>query len=127
MSWQNYLKELINMHWTILLKSDPEAKGNPVLHGLRMAASALADDVEISIFLSQEAISLAFQDEQAGAQLKVQQDLLHELQELGARIYVVGLEWLHQTEKSLLNASIETASMKTLIRQMKISDQVITL
>ncbi len=121
------MKEFINMHWTILLKSDPEAKGNPVLHGLRMAASALADDVEISIFLSQEAISLAFQDEQAGAKQKVQQDLLHELQELGARTYVVGLEWLHQTEKSLLNASIETASMKTLIRQMKISDQVITL
>jgi hypothetical protein len=40
---------------------------------------------------------------------------------------VVGLEWLHQSEKSLLNSSIEVASMKTLVRQMKISDQVITL
>ncbi|WP_414039718.1 DsrE family protein [Acidithiobacillus sp. M4-SHS-6] len=115
------------MHWTILLKSDPEAKGNPILHGLRIAASALADDVKISIFLTQEAISLAFRDEQAGAKQKAQQDLLHELQELGARTYVVGLEWLHQAEKSLLNTHIEAASMKTLVRQMKISDQVITL
>ncbi|MBU2811490.1 DsrE family protein [Acidithiobacillus thiooxidans] len=115
------------MHWTILLKSDPEAKGNPVLHGLRMAASAVADGVEVSVFLAQEACPLAFLDEQTGAKQLVHQDLIHELQELGAKIYVVGLEWLHQSEKSLLNSSIEVASMKTLVRQMKISDQVITL
>ncbi len=115
------------MHWTILLKSSPEAKGNPVLQGLRMAASALADDVEVSIFLSEEAIALAFQDEVVGERQRVHQDLLHEIHELGAHIHVIGMEWLHQSEKLLIKPEIELANMKTLIRQMKTSDQVITL
>lgn len=115
------------MHWTILLKSHPEAQGNPVLQGLRLAAAALADGVEISIFLSEQAMALAFQEDSPTEKQHAHHDLLHEIHEMGARIHVVGMEWLHQSEQRLLNPCVEVASMKTLVRQMKNSDQVITL
>ncbi len=76
------------MHWTILIKSHPDASGNPVLQGLRMAAAALADGILVSLFLSEEAASLALQLENPGDRQRVHHDLIAEIQELGAEIYV---------------------------------------
>ena len=115
------------MHWTILIKSHPDASGNPVLQGLRMAAAALADGIGVSIFLAEEAASLALHSENLGERQRVHHDLIAEVQELGAEIHVIGLEWLHAAENRTLMPGIKVASMKTLVRQMKRSDQVVTL
>ncbi|MCK9188621.1 DsrE family protein [Acidithiobacillus sp.] len=115
------------MHWTILIKSHPDAGGNSVLQGLRMAAAALADDIDVSIFLAEEAASLALHSENLGGRQRVHHDLIAEVQELGAEIHVIGLEWLHLAKNRTLIPGIKVASMKTLVRQMKRSDQVVTL
>ena len=115
------------MHWTILIKSHPDAGGNPVLQGLRMAAAALADGIGVSIFLAEEAASLALYSESPEGRQHVHHDLIAEVQELGAEIHVLGLEWLHAAENRVLLPGIKVASMKTLVRQMKRSDQVVTL
>lgn len=115
------------MHWTILIKSHPDASGNPVLQGLRMAAAALADGIGVSIFLAEEAASLALHSENLGEKQRVHHDLIAEVQELNAEIHVIGLEWLHAAENRTLIPGIKVASMKTLVRQMKRSEQVVTL
>ncbi|BBF64093.1 hypothetical protein AFERRID_03110 [Acidithiobacillus ferridurans] len=115
------------MHWTILIKSHPDASGNPVLQGLRMAAAALADGIPVSLFLSEEAASLALHIENPGDRQKVHHDLIAEIQELGAEIYVIGLDWMHAVGSLTLIPGIKVASMKTLVRQMRLSDQVVAL
>ncbi|MEB8476078.1 MAG: hypothetical protein ACYCY2_05765 [Acidithiobacillus ferriphilus] len=120
-------KSVKTMHWTILIRSHPDAGGNPVLQGLRMAAAAVADEIVVSVFLAEGAASLALHSEDLGARRRVHHDLIAEVQELGAEIHVIGLEWLHTVENRVLIPGIKVASMKTLVRQMKFSDQVITL
>ncbi|WP_232821335.1 hypothetical protein [Acidithiobacillus ferrivorans] len=120
-------KSIKTMHWTILIRSHPDASGNPVLQGLRMAAAAVADEIVVSVFLAEGAASLALHSENPGARWRVHHDLIAEVQELGAEMHAIGLEWLHTTENRALIPGIKMASMKTLVRQMKLSDQVITL
>ncbi len=115
------------MHWTILIKSHPDAHGNPVLQGLRVAAAACADGVEISLFLAEEAALLALHTEALNERQRVHHDLMAEIQELGVAIHVIGFEWLQEAKGQTLRPGIQIASMKTLVRQMKLSDQVITL
>ncbi|MCY0871943.1 MAG: DsrE family protein [Acidithiobacillus caldus] len=115
------------MHWTFIIKSHPDADGNPVLQALRMAASALADEIGISIFLTQDALSLALADaDDHTARHTIQRDLLAEIRELGGEIRAVGLEWLPQTPPRPLLGGVVSAGMKELVRISKMSDQVIT-
>ncbi|OFC30590.1 hypothetical protein BAE29_08715 [Acidithiobacillus caldus] len=115
------------MHWTFTIKSHPDADGNPVLQALRMAASALADEIGISIFLTQDALSLALADaDDHTARHTIQRDLLAEIRELGGEIRAVGLEWLPQTPPRPLLEGVVSAGMKELVRISKMSDQVIT-
>jgi len=115
------------MHWTLIIKSHPDADGNPVLQALRMAASALADEIGISIFLTQDALSLALPSaEQSSPRRIIQRDLLAEIRELGGDIRAVGLEWLPGTSARQLLEGVVSAGMKELVRVSKMSDQVIT-
>ncbi len=115
------------MHWTLLIKSCPDAPGNPVLHALRFAACALADEVSISIFLLQEGLAATFVESPEGAPPpSTHHDLLDEIRELGGEIYALGLEWLEPRAEKKLAAGIHPANMATLIRTMKNSDQVIS-
>ncbi|MGC9127739.1 MAG: hypothetical protein ACP5D5_07060 [Acidithiobacillus sp.] len=115
------------MHWTLIIKSHPDADGNPVLQALRMAASALADEIGISIFLTQDALPLALADgEDRSPRHLIQRDLLAEIRELGGEIRAVGLEWLPRDAARQLLEGVVSAGMKELVRVSKMSDQVIT-
>ncbi len=114
------------MRWTLLIKSSPDAPGNPVLHALRFAACALADGVSISIFLLQEGLPAAYAEGLEEAPHPTHCDLLDEIRELGGEMHALGLEWLDAGTEKKLSAGICPANMATLIRTVKDSAQVIS-
>lgn len=116
------------MHWTILIKSHPEAPGNPVLNALRLAAAALADGIRVSLFLSEAAIELAWAEGgDANERRRVQRDLLAEILDLGAEIHTCGLSLTESKPVRPLMPGIRASTMRTLVRLMQEADQVITL
>jgi len=115
------------MHWTILIKSHPDAPGNPVLNALRLAAAALADGIRVSLFLSEAAIELAWAEGSADERRRVQRDLLAEILDLGAEIHTCGLSLTESKPVRTLMPGIRGSTMKTLVRLMQEADQVITL
>lgn len=115
------------MHWTILIKSHPEAPGNPVLNALRLAAAALADGVRVSLFLSEAAVELAWEEGGADERRRIQRDLLAEILDLGAEIHTCGLSPTESKPVRALMPGIRASTMKTLVRLMQEADQVITL
>lgn len=115
------------MHWTILIKSHPEAPGNPVLNALRLAAAALADGIRVSLFLSETATELAWAEGDTNERRRVQRDLLAEILDLGAEIHTCGLSLTESKPVQPLMPGIRASTMKTLVRLMQEADQVITL
>lgn len=115
------------MHWTILIKSHPDAPGNPVLNALRLAAAALADGIRVSLFLSEAAAELAWQDGNGNERRRVQRDLLAEILDLGAEVHACSLSLTESKPVRVLMPGIRASTMKMLVRLMQEADQVITL
>ncbi|UTV81735.1 DsrE family protein [Acidithiobacillus sp. YTS05] len=109
------------MQWTVLIRSVAGSESNPVLHALRTAIAALADDIQVKVFFLEAAVEVL----RSGAQTAhaVHHDLLAEIRELGGEIHVIVLP--NDAGDPFL-PGVKIGNMATLVRSMKSSDQVIS-
>ena len=109
------------VHWTVLIRSAPGSEGAPVLHALRTAIAALADEIAVSVFFVEEAVSLLHQE--ASATHPVHHDLLAEISELQGEIHAIVAPG---NRAGPFLPGVKIGNMATLVRSMKASDQVIS-
>lgn len=109
------------MHWTVLIRAAAGSEGAPVLHALRTAIAALADDIEVKVFFLEEAVAVLRKE--ACISHPAHHDLLEEIKELGGELHAVALP-SDNTDPFL--PGVKIGNMATLVRSMKTSDQVIS-
>ncbi|WP_308388126.1 DsrE family protein [Acidithiobacillus sp. AMEEHan] len=109
------------MQWTVLIRSAEGSASNPVLHALRTAIAALADDIQVKVFFLEAA--LAVLRSEALASHAVYHDLLEEIRELGGEIHAIALP---TDPDAPFLPGVKIGNMATLVRSMKSSDQVIS-
>ena len=109
------------MHWTVLIRAAAGSEGAPVLHALRTAIAALADDIEVEVFFLEEAVAVLRKE--ARVTHPAHHDLLEEIKELGGGLHAIALP---NKSSSPFLPGVKIGNMATLIRSMKASDQVIS-
>jgi len=110
-------------HWTVLVRSAIGGDGRPVLHALRTALGALAEDIQISLFFLEDGLPVLRSP--SLPEFRGYHDLLEEIQELGGRLHAI--DWnLDKENPYTLLPGIEVSTMAKLIRSIKESDQVIS-
>ncbi len=109
------------IQWTVLVRSAPGSEGTPVLHALRTAIAALADDIKVNVFFLEEAVAVL--REEVRTVHPAHCDLLEEIKELGGQLHAVTLP---EDSASPFLPGVKIGNMATLVRNMKASDQVIS-
>ncbi|WP_312261478.1 DsrE family protein [Candidatus Igneacidithiobacillus taiwanensis] len=109
------------IHWTVMIRSAPGSEGAPVLHALRTAIAALADEIAVSVFFVEEAVAVLRQE--ASVTHPVHQDLLAEIRELQGEILAIVQPG---SNPGPFLPGVKIGNMATLVRSMKASDQVIS-